>query len=192
MTAQPYIRPNYTEPIPGGLNLAQFLQTVFVGITGLSGTLVRPKWQQEPPKQPDIDTNWLAMGVDVVSPDANAYVDVDGNGRTVTQRHEDLDVSCSIYGPDALEIYGLIRDGLQIQTNLEALRFANMGFIEVGPGRHIPDLVNERWFNRIVTNVFFRREIQRRYPIVTILSASGTIHTVTGGETYLLDWAAQP
>lgn len=131
------------------------------------------------------------MGVDVASPDANSYVDSDADGNTVSQRHENLDVSCAIYGPDALEIYGLIRDGLQIQTNLEALRFANMGFVEVAPARHLPDLVNERWYNRVVTNVFFRREIQRRYPIVTILSASGTIHTVTGGEEYLLDWETQ-
>lgn len=186
-----YVLPSSTTPIPRGLTLAQFLQTVFVGVSGLNGTLVRPKWQEEPPKQPDIKTNWMALGIDIAAPDANSYVDVDEDDATVSQRHEALEVGCSIYGPDALEIYGLLRDGFQLQPNLEGLKTANMGFVEISPARRIPDLVHQRWMNRIQTSVFFRREIQRVYPILTFLSASGTVHTVTGDEEYLLDWETQ-
>lgn len=192
VSAQPYIRPNYTKPLPQGLSLTQFLQTVFVGVSGLPGPLVRPKWQAEPPKQPDLVTDWMAFGVDLATPDANAFVGVDDDDRTISQRHEILEVGCHIYGPNALDTYGLIRDGLQIPTNLEALRYANMGFVEVTTGRHVPDLVHERFIDRVVTSVFFRREIQRRYPIVTLVSARGTIHTVMGDEPYLLAWNAEP
>jgi len=185
---QPYILPTSTTPLPRSLNLTQFVQTVIVGVSGLDGTLVRPKWQVEPPKQPDLTVNWIAMGIDVAAPDANAYVGVDDVGNSVYQRHETLDVNCSIYGPNALEVAGLIRDGFQIQTNLEALRYANMGFVEVSPLRHIPDLVNERFIDRVIMSVFLRREIQRVYPILTIQSASGSIHTVIGDEDYLLNW----
>lgn len=189
MSLPAYELPASTVPIPGGLTLTQFIQTVFVGITGLTGTLVRPKWQVEPPKQPDLTVNWMAMGIDVAVPDANAYLGVDNTDANVTQRHETLEIGCSIYGPEALEIYGLIRDGFQIPANLAALASANMGIVEVGPGRRIPDFVNERWIGRVTTSVFLRREIQRVYPILTLLSASGTIHTAIGNEDYLLNWA---
>ncbi len=183
-----YKLPTFTEPIPGGLTLTQFIQTVMVGISGLPGTLVRPMWQPEPPKQPDLSVNWMAMGISVAVPDANSYVDVNSDGATVSQRHETLEVQCSIYGPAALETYGLIRDGFQIQPNLDGLRSANMGFVEVGPARRVPDLVNERFIDRVQTSVFLRREIQRIYPILTLVSAHGVIHTVLGNEEYLLDW----
>lgn len=189
---QPYILPVSTEPLPRNLTLTQFIQTVFVGITGLPGNLVRPKWQVEPPKQPDLSVNWMALGVDVAAPDANAYVDTNTDGAVVSQRHETLEISSDIYGPDALEIAGLIRDGFQIPTNLEALFYANMGFVEVSPMRHIPDLINERFINRVVMSTFIRREIQRVYPIPTVLSASGVIHYTDGDEEYLVDWIAQP
>lgn len=186
-----YALPNHTEGLPRQLTLTQFIQTVLVGVSGLDGTLVRPKWQPKPPKQPDIDVNWVGFGVSSGTPDANAFVGVDSSGRTVMQRHELLEVQASIYGPDAMEIAGLIRDGFQITTNLDGLRAANMGFVEVSAGLHVPDLVNERWINRIQMGIFLRREIQRRYPILTLTSAHGKIHTVTGNEQYLLDWSSE-
>lgn len=191
MSAQPYILPTDSETPPRGLSLIQFIQTVIVGVSGLPGPMVRPKWQVEPPKNPDIFTNWMALGIDASTPDANMYVDSYPDGVTVSQRHELLEVGCSIYGPDALDIYTLIRDGLQVQTNLEALRSGNMGFVEVSPARHLPDFVNERFIERYVMSVFFRREIQRIYPIPTLVSASGTVYTVFGDEEYLLDWKTQ-
>lgn len=186
-----YLQPTFTDGFPKGLSLIQFIQTVMVGVSALPGTLVRPKWQPDPPKNPDLLTNWMAIGIDLAAPDANAYVDTYPDDTTVMQRHETLEVGLSIYGPNALETYGLIRDGFQIQTNLEGLRSANMGFVEISPARHIPDLVNERFIDRYVASVFLRREIQRVYPIPVLISASGVIHTVIGNEEYLIDWKTQ-
>lgn len=186
-----YIQPTSTLAVPNGLTLTQFLQTVLVGISGLPGPLVRPKWQIEPPKQPDLAVDWLAFGINATLPDANLWIDTDSDGTTNTQRHEVIEIGVSIYGPEADETYGLLRDGFQIPQNLEALGQANMGFVEIGPGRKIPDLVHERFINRVEASIFLRREIQRVYPIVSLLSASGTIHTVLGNETYLLDWETQ-
>jgi len=188
----PYLQPVTSSAPPRGLSLVQFLQTVVVGVSGLDGTLVRPLWQRKPPKNPDVDVNWIGMGIDAMTPEGPfGYLGVNSDDETISQRHELLEVSLHIYGPDAIDIVDLIRDGFQVPNNLEALRSVNMGFVESGLIRHLPDLVNEQWIDRALMSLFFRREIQRVYPIATLMSASGVIHTVVGNEPYLLDWATE-
>ena len=182
------MQPTFTEPLPKKLTLTQFIQTILTGVSALDGTLVRPSWQPNPPNQPDGNTDWMAFGIATSTPDFNAFIGTALNGVTSMQRHEVLEISCSVYGPNAIEIASLIRDGFQIPQNLDALKLANMGYREISPARHVPDLVNERFIDRMMFSVFIKREIQRTYPIVSILSAKGTIHTVLGDEQYLLNW----
>ncbi len=188
-----YLVPGSTTPLPGGLTLDQFINTLLVGLTGLAGASVRPKWQQQPPKQPDIDTNWLAFGVTVSAVDANAFVGIvsdDPDATSQFQRQESIAIACSFYGPLALSYAGLVRDGLQIQQNLEALRAAQMGYAEVTDALRVPDFVNERWIERYEMTVTLRRQIDRTYPVLPLLSASGTITSETPeGETFEQEWA---
>lgn len=187
-----YLVPTSSTALPGGLTLAQFIQTILVGISGISGQLVRPKWQKNAPKQPDVDVNWIAFGIVEGKPDANAHVSLDASNINHSQRHQDLEIQCSFYGPDAMDVAGQLQDGFHIQQNLEAMRAGKMGFVSTGSAMHVPDLVNERWVNRIEMSVFLRREIQRSYPVLTLVSASGTVHTVLGTDQYVIDWQTKP
>ena len=174
-----YTQPSFTQGNPKSLTLTQFIQTMFAGLAGLNGMLVRPKWQPEPPQMPDIATNWLAFGIASSASDFNAYIGMNTVGQTQFQRQEQIEVQVSIYGPAALDIVELIRDGFQIPQNQAGMLSANMGLVEVTKALHIPELINERFFNRYEMTVVLNRQVQRLYPILNFLSATGTIYSQT-------------
>jgi hypothetical protein len=182
-----YLNPLPQAELPKRLDVVQFIQTVLVGLSELDGTLVRPKWQVQPPKQPDILVDWISFGINVSTANANAFVGI-VNDKTIMQRHEKLEITCSFYGPNAFNLSQLVRDGFQIQQNLDGLRSANMGFTETAPATHLPELINERWVNRYDMNIFLQREVQSEYPIYSFLSVNGTINTALENGSYLLAW----
>jgi hypothetical protein len=93
-------------PVEGD-DLDDVLQAMIVGITGLEADLVRPRWQPVVPKQPEPGTDWCSIGVVSSTPDANAYVQhlsgisISQPAGDLSQRHEDLEVLVSFYGPNA-------------------------------------------------------------------------------------------
>lgn len=156
--------------------LTDAIQGVVAGITGLDPTLVRPRWQPEPPDQPDAITNWVGLGVTDEDPDVWAYVTVMPDGSYQLQRTEQLEVMCSFYGPSAGGYAGVLRDGLQIQQNLDQLNANNLKLIKTGHPKRIPELVNKLWLNRVDVSVFLKYLIVRTYPILTVLSADGRLY----------------
>lgn len=179
-----YLTPTSTDPLPDGLGLEDFIQTVIAGISGYTGDLVRPKWQQNPPKQPGIDVNWIAFAIQISAPDANAYTGLTDLSVDILQRNESLEVQCAFYGLDAMTNIRAFQDGFQIQQNLEAMRLANMGFTGFTPAVRGPDLINERWVQRYETTLILNRMVQRVYPVLSFASALGTIHTVVDNQDF--------
>lgn len=188
-----YMQPSPQFPtVPGSLTFTQFLQSVFAGVSGISGSLVRPKWQPKQPNQPDLDVNWLALALVGADADANAYSGsavVSNQIVNVTQRMEQLEVQCAFYGPQAYEYMGLVRDGFQIQANRAAMLAGGLAFVSTDKGMRVPDKVNEVWVDRWEMTFYFNREILRSYPVLTFLKASGTIETIVSGNIKNVDWA---
>lgn len=179
------------QTIPPLLTLRQFIQTVLVGISGFAGPLVRPAWQVSPPKQPDIGVDWLAYAIESADPDFNAYVGYDLDNNPFLQRNELLQITLSVYGPNAYDNYGMIRDGFQLQQNLAALVKAKIGYAYDTRAQHAPDLFGERWIDRWRFDIFLRRQIQRDYPVLNFLSASGTIYSQTAtDEDFQRAWSS--
>lgn len=167
-----------TSPAPlEGQALNRFLQQVWVGITGLNGTLVRPRWQPEPPAIPAFGTNWMAFGIMRRPGDTFASVIHNADGSDTVYRQEILHVLCTFYGPDADNYASLLREGLSVAQNREVLQLNSFGLIEVGEPVPVPDLIKERWTYRVDMNVVLRRSITRTYAILDVLSADGTVDT---------------
>ena len=172
---------------PHGDEFEDQIQAVVVGITGLPGSLVRPRWQPTPPAQPAADVDWAALGITEVESDWDAVVSHDGAGQGTDhlQRHEVVDLLASFYGPNGRANAARLRDGLSIAQNREALFLANMGLRSVGPKIiTAPALVNEQWVSRFDIAVSIRRRIDRTFSVLNLLRAQGAVRSQTGSVSF--------
>lgn len=151
---------------------------VIQGICGFSdGSLIRPRWQPEPPNQPDFNVDWVAFGVQTADADVYAYGkhDPSGNGglgADQVERDETLKVLISFYGPNSTMLISQFRDGIQIDSNRDALTAVGIKLQECQTETVLPALLKEKWVKRIDTNVIFRRRVKRSYAVNTIVSAN--------------------
>lgn len=150
-----------------------FFHGVIVGVTALDKNLVRPRWQEDPPTLPQRTVTWVGFGVvgDAV-PDTFAYEAVDK-----IVRHEVATVLCTFYGPLANTYAALLRDGLALSQNRWELDRENIGLIEaIGP-RTFAESIKDTWVRRADLSIRLRREVGRKYEILSLLSAHGIVHT---------------
>lgn len=194
-----FLQPTQPEPdwqISAG-SLDDYLQQMVAGVAGLDGSLVRPRWQPEPPNLPDWATDWCATGITRRRP-IGAYSaqlhdcenDTGGPGHNELQRHEEFDLMCSFYGPNCDVYASNLHDGLQIWQNYAALRLSGMALVEVQETLRVPELIKQRWWDRCDKTLVLRRIIRRNYPILNVLSAGAEI--VTDGPSGYTVIAAAP
>lgn len=155
------------------LDLDKTFQQIVSGVTGLSGDMVRPRWQPTQPRMPEIGEDWCAIGVIEILPDNNPAVmhDGAGDGHDDLIRHEDVIVLASFYGPHAARQAAILRDGLYISQNREPLDAVGIGLVTTDSVRMVPALVNEQWQRRADLLITLRRIVRRSYPVLNILSA---------------------
>jgi hypothetical protein len=168
-------------------DLDAIFQAVIAAISGLPGQYVRPRWQPVPPQQPEPTTDWCAVGIGVSHPDAGPYFghDTVDPGTDTYIRHEQLDVLASFYGPSGKRYTGILRDGLAVRQNTEALAAVDVAFVESGSIRALPEFVNQQWIRRWDLPLRFRRKVTRTYPVRNVLSADIAIATDSGISTVL-------
>lgn len=173
-----YLTPAGT-PMPADESLENILQPMVAGITGLHSDFVRPRWQPGNPKQPEPAVDWCAIGVMSTKQDANPAIEHDGtgDGSDQYQRHQDVILLATFYGPNAQAYGQQLSDGMFVPQNSEALRALNMAFVEAGDLIAAPDLINQQWVRRYDLRIRLRRKIERTYPVLNILSADTPVIT---------------
>jgi hypothetical protein len=181
------------EPLEG-IALEDFVQQFVAGVSGLPGQNVRPRWQPEPPNIPDFGVDWCAVGITRHRP-IGTWASVThcsaGDGYDMMQRHEDLDILCSFYGPGADDFAGNLHNGLMIWQNRSLLTLVGMAFVEISEGIRAPEFIKNRWLERTDKPLWLRRIIVRTYPVLNLLSASGAVIPDPGG-TYQAPFTVVP
>lgn len=181
-----YVRPD-GEPDPlEGAALIDFLQAWVVGVTGMRGDMVRPRWQPEPPNIPDSGDTWAAIGITTRPSDNFPYVGFQGD-RYVMQRHETITMLCSFYDlgdtGNADRLCAVLRDGAIIQHNRAALVLADMNLVNTGEPIAVPLLLKMRWQYRVDMPVVIRREIKRAYAVDFLIAARAKLYNDLGAPS---------
>lgn len=174
----------YVLPISGplvGRELNRFFQQLVVGMTGIEGENVRPRWQAEPANVPTFGNVWAAIGISRRETQGFAWERMGCGEHPVysLSRHEELRLLCSFYdnGVDqyADAAAASLRDGLQLEQNRAALTCAGMGFVSSGDIVPLPALLKTRWLYRADLPLLFRRTLTWTYPIMGLAGARAVI-----------------
>lgn len=144
-------------------------------MTGLPGDMVRPRWQPTPPPQPPQDVNWVSMGcLQQVLSDYHTMVQIDDDTAEL-QRHETCEYLFTWYGPNASGLSIGFRDRAMVTQNRDFLAAHGLAVFHIGNANNTPLLANEIYRGRCDQPVHFRRQINTRLPIKSLLSAPFTL-----------------
>lgn len=178
-----YLTPSVLTPPLEGDELDAEFQKAVVGITGMAGQYVRPRWQAKPPKQPAANIDWCALGISTQTPDDNPHIQHNGDaeGTDTLTRHESIKLLLTFYGPNAKRNAAIMRDGIQVPQNMEQLALANIGLVSVGEIQALPELVNQQYIKRYDLPLQFNRQIERVYGVRNIVEADPILISDTIG-----------
>jgi hypothetical protein len=166
-----------------------FLHDVFAGVTGLDPTLVRPRWQEEPPLRPDISVDWMAFGTHATRTDfvpVTYHLDNVGDGYDAMQEMEELDILCSFYGPNAEKYQSYCRRGLYVDQNQAVFRANAVGMVSTTGFTRAAELFKDRWWPRSDMTVTLRREVRYNYSVLNLLRARGIIDAQPPGRSDII------
>lgn len=153
-------------------------QTLVTQVTGMPGSVIRPRWQAIPPQEPTPNENWCAIGVISIEPDFSPNITHSSSSDTL-KRHERIELLASFYGPNGQSNATIARDGIAIPQNMEALNLLGFGLIDIGTVRSVPELINQKWRRRYDLSMSFRRQVIRVYPVLDLASAELVITSDT-------------
>lgn len=174
-----YLTPNYAIAPTVDDDFIDIIQEMVCGISGIDGHLMFPRWQIDPPSMPDYTVTWGALGVSERRADtyASTLHIKEGDGHDILIRQEEIDVLVSFYGPSCGTYVLQLREGLQIQQNVEILYANGMALVETSDIASTAEIVNQRWLSRYDITLTIRRLVQLIYGIQNVLSSQGTVST---------------
>lgn len=177
-----YLLPAVPSPPLEDLGLDAVFQAYVVGITGLPGAMVRPRWQPTVPQTPGPTADWCAIGVTRTRSQDYPAIQHDGtgDGQDLYTRHQEIDLLATFYGPNAMRYAETLRDGAYVPQNSEAIIAQGIALVEVTDAFAVPELINQQWQKRYDLPMKFRRVIRRTYPVLNLLGAAADIQSDTG------------
>lgn len=172
-----YLTP--TNAIDDDQALRRILHGFIAGLTGLVAAMVRPAWQGNQPSIPDNGTNWCAYQVNNFTAGQAYQVRVDADDDLAFYQYETFDLVASFYGANCERYCSIVRDGLQLSQNREAMYLQGISVVGGVTITHVPELINSVWQDRCDITVGMAREYVRRYDVLHFASAGGDVITDT-------------
>jgi hypothetical protein len=167
--------PGYLIPLLSGgapvydQALENLVHDILMGLTGIPGQYVRPAWQPEPPAQPAPSIDWVGFSITAFPViEYPAVTQLGSNTGDVQYEHEDIEILCSFYGPDAAANMSLCRAGLYVAQNRDMMKSVGLNFVGTDRPSRVPDLVNVQWINRVDLPVKMRRKLSRTYNVLSL------------------------
>lgn len=173
-----YLTPVGVSP-PYDADLEDILQWWAVQLTGLDVKLVRPRWQEKPPRQPAANVTWCAigplniytLGTPQITHSGDDITDPD-NGMDTLSDQERIDVMASFYGPLSQQYANRLKKGCRLPQNNDQLRPYRMALSHVDEIRAAPTMRNEQWLKRFDLRLFINRKASETYQVRNLASAS--------------------
>lgn len=160
------------------------------GILSFDNSMIRPRWQALPARQPPPTTNWVAIGITDRTAIDYPYIKHFNGGPDQLTRWSRITVAVSVYGPNAQGLAEQLRDGFYVSQNLEALATSSIKLTDIGSITAVPDLYNVQWINRADMEMHLAVATNRTYNVLDIASSQGTITAVDGATTTAV-WNAE-
>lgn len=156
-----YLRRTASNPT----ELRDFIHDWLAGLTGLANELVRPAWQINPPTLPSNSTDWVAFAIlNKQTEKGFPFQKQILEGLKVEiSSEETLEILVSFYGPSAFVNVDAFRDALFVTQNSEPLLLRGLGLQNVGAINHVPELVNDLWYDRWDVIIYINREVLQSF-----------------------------
>ncbi len=172
------------EPFETADDFEDMLHDFFVGVVGLPGNMVRPKWEENPAGLPPPKADWCAFGIldeggDTIGGERHCGED---GGHNIASVHEPFTVLVSFYGRNSRANAKKLRLGLAVAQNREYLYKREIAFVEAGASIHVPEIVGERWNNRWDIQLTFRRRVSAKYPVLNVSKVVTALQIESGLE----------
>lgn len=155
---------------PDERTVEDVLNGLISAVAGLPPSLVRPRFQPKPPKQPTTDIDWCAFGITETSPGAAQLLCGEEGAEIHTE--DLLTVLASFYGPNALRLARRLVTGLAgIPQNRDFLRRHGLALVSTGTTTRAPDLFGNTWVTRVDVPLIIRQGATADVPVLPFLSA---------------------
>ena len=168
--------------------LARVMHGLIAGVTGLTASVIRPKWQGNMPVIPVAGVNWCGFSIGNFQAGQAYQVQADNLPDTICQfeQEESFDLDCSFYGADCQRYAAMLRDGVQIAQNREAMYLLSIAIVGGTQIVRAPELINDVWHDRCDITIGMARKTTVNYSVLHFLAADGTI--TTDSPPLSVDW----
>lgn len=158
--------------------LLRTFHDLFVGISGLDNTLVRPRFQRNPPPIPTSEVDWIAFGIQELEEDFTPFKKVNNDGLTSDYVYTDkIVLLLSFFGDNSEKYFGRVYQGLQVEQNRTALRIKNITFQNAEKMFSRYENINDQFYKRTDALFNFNRKRVDNFAEMSLLSLQDNIIT---------------